>query len=354
MVNKKLFINNFLRLKNHFIFLGINNMKNTPLITVIVPVYNVEDYLEKCLNSIITQTYKNLDILLINDGSTDNSGVICDKYSLIDNRIRVFHQDNRGVSEARNLGLNNSYGEYIGFVDPDDWIEPEMYEVLLNKLLINNSEISICGHTIYHSNDAFDVRTNSLLEGIIYKKEALTYLLDINLYEGYLWNKLFSAKLINKFNLRFNKNLAICEDLLFVACYMLNLEYIYYIPKPLYNYIERQGSAINSYSSKRQTEILAWVELCELFKPIDEQLYKKSKDRLVKCSVNIILYNVRYGELDDTNEIKKNISGYLKDYWKDSDISIKSKIRTFLILNFPKLSNKVWIFLKNRFHLSWD
>ena len=101
------------------------------MISVIVPVYNVEPYLRKCLDSILAQTYRNLEILVIDDGSTDGSGRICDEYAGRDERIKVFHTENHGLSCARNLGLDNANGEWIGFVDSDDWIEPDMYEVLL-------------------------------------------------------------------------------------------------------------------------------------------------------------------------------------------------------------------------------
>lgn len=102
-------------------------------ISIIIPIYNVEQYLPQCLDSIINQTYKNLEIILINDGSTDNSGKICDNYAKVDNRIHVFHKKNEGVSSARNLGLEKCTGDFIGFVDPDDFIELNMYELLYNE-----------------------------------------------------------------------------------------------------------------------------------------------------------------------------------------------------------------------------
>ena len=103
------------------------------LISVIVPVYNVEDYLDRCIESIINQTYKNLEIILVDDGSTDSSGKKCDEYALRDGRIKVFHKENGGVSSARNMGLDIATGDYIGFVDSDDLLEHNMYEMLLNN-----------------------------------------------------------------------------------------------------------------------------------------------------------------------------------------------------------------------------
>lgn len=121
--------------------MGLNNNCNS-LISVIVPVYNVEKYLERCIDSLLSQTYKNLEIILVDDGSTDNSGQICDKYGECDKRIVVIHKENGGLSSARNEGINCSNGEYIGFIDSDDWVDERMYEVLLCNLIKYDADIS--------------------------------------------------------------------------------------------------------------------------------------------------------------------------------------------------------------------
>ena len=129
-------------------------MKTNELISIIVPIYNIEKHIVRCLDSILAQTYHNIEVILIDDGSTDNSGKICDQYSSADTRINVFHKQNGGLVSARNLGLESARGDYIGFVDSDDWIEPNMYERMYNNLKNNNSEICICNYiidTIYHS-----------------------------------------------------------------------------------------------------------------------------------------------------------------------------------------------------------
>ena len=113
-------------------------------ISVIVPVYNIEGYLGKCIDSIIAQTYKDLEIILVDDGSSDHCGAICDKYAKKDNRIKVIHKPNGGLSDARNHGIEAATGSYLGFVDGDDYIEPQMYEKLHNALVENDAEMSIC------------------------------------------------------------------------------------------------------------------------------------------------------------------------------------------------------------------
>ena len=116
-------------------------------ISIIIPVYNVEKYLNKCLNSVIEQTYKNIEVILIDDGSTDNSGKICDEYAKNDIRIKIIHQQNGGVSTARNNGLEHATGKYITFVDSDDYIEKEMIETMAKKIMKKNADIVICGVT---------------------------------------------------------------------------------------------------------------------------------------------------------------------------------------------------------------
>lgn len=126
------------------------------LISIIVPVYNNEIYLHKCIDSILNQTYKNIEVILINDGSTDNSGSICNEYALKDNRIKIINQTNKGVSSARNRGLLIAEGEYIGFVDSDDYIQEDMFEYLLNLSEDNSTDISVCNYCLFDSNKTYN------------------------------------------------------------------------------------------------------------------------------------------------------------------------------------------------------
>ena len=125
------------------------------LISIIVPVYKVEKYLRRCIDSILAQTYQNIEVLLVDDGSPDNSGAICDEYADKDSHVRVFHKPNGGVSSARNLGLMEAKGQYIGFVDADDYIDKTMYEVLLDNLLQEQADISICSYNQEDKNGVF-------------------------------------------------------------------------------------------------------------------------------------------------------------------------------------------------------
>ena len=132
-------------------------MNKNVKISIIVPVYKVEKYLDKCVNSIVGQTYKNLEIILVDDGSPDNCPAMCDEWAQKDSRIKVIHKKNGGLSSARNAGLDACTGDYIGFVDSDDWIEPDMYEYLLNIGMKNNADVSRCEFVIEAENSDITV-----------------------------------------------------------------------------------------------------------------------------------------------------------------------------------------------------
>ncbi len=166
---------------------------STPLISVIVPVYKVEPYLRKCLDSIVRQAYTNLQIILVDDGSPDGCGAICDEYAASDPRMTVIHKENGGVSSARNAGLAAAKGEWIGWVDPDDWIESDMFAYLLSNALAENAEIAVCSR--YE-----EYRERSVFRGwektaVIHTEEALRQLLEDRCMQNYVWDKLFRQQL---------------------------------------------------------------------------------------------------------------------------------------------------------------
>ena len=207
------------------------------MISVIVPVYNTEKYLDRCIQSILSQTYIDFELLLINDGSTDSSGVICDKYAEQDSRVRVFHKENGGVSSARNIGLDNANGDWIAFVDSDDWVYPcwlENYDITNNStydLICQGVEcskgLSINDPCKSYSFDFAGTVKDGLL--LLYKYHIV----------GYLFIKLFKKNVIEKYKIRFDERLKFKEDEVFVLNYMMHCEkmlssnkvgYYYYVP----------------------------------------------------------------------------------------------------------------------------
>lgn len=220
-------------------------------ISVIVPVYNVEPYIKRCLDSVINQSYTNLEILCINDGSTDNSGKICDEYATKDKRIRVFHKQNGGLPSARNVGLQNFTGQYVGFVDSDDWIEPEMYETLHN--LVKNKNVSIGTVNAFTATDTYSIpRRNTAMipNSVLSRRDMLTYIYRLDIYNGFhvvVWNKLFSAKLFSCGKLHFDETLRVGEDVLFTAQAFLTEGCTgAYKDIPLYHYYQRSDSIMCS------------------------------------------------------------------------------------------------------------
>ena len=220
-------------------------------ISVIIPVYNVEPYIRRCLDSVVNQTYTNLEILLINDGSTDNCGFICDEYTAKDSRIKVFHKPNGGLSSALNVGLENFTGDYLGFVDSDDWIERDMFEVLLSAAKLGNVPISVAGY--FTDTEAKSVKTENLgriPEGVVSTENMLVYSLNREYYRafcGYVWNKLYSADIIRNSNIRFDERIGFAMDALFFTSLVTHTKCTgVYIDKPLYHYIIRDSSISNN------------------------------------------------------------------------------------------------------------
>lgn len=216
-------------------------------ISIIIPVYNVEPYIRRCLDSVINQTYKNLEILCINDGSTDLSGKICNEYAAKDARIRVIHKENGGSYSARNVGLNNATGRYIGFVDPDDWLELDMYETLYN--LIQKFNVSFSAVSFFFDDDngsVSAVKQEIVPKGALSQREMLKRTFTSPYYSGLLfniWNKLYLAEFIRNNCLSFDESAMSGMDILF-SCKLMLCDNCTcsYIAKPLYHYYQRSMS----------------------------------------------------------------------------------------------------------------
>lgn len=226
------------------------------LISIIVPVYNAEQYLEKCLDSILAQTYSELEIILVDDGSTDTSGTICDAYAARDSRIIVHHQKNTGQAGARNYGLDIAKGEYIGFVDSDDWVAPEMYETMLACLLRHQADVVVCSRfSVRGGNIKQSFGTNVAEETVMDTEEAVRRFLTYRAIDSSVWDKLYKRSCVQK--VRFPLGY-ICEDVPFVYEVLANSARVVHCAKPLYYWLHRIGSTSRSAFSPKSMGLWYW------------------------------------------------------------------------------------------------
>ena len=241
-------------------------------ITIIIPMYNTEEYIEKCIKSAINQTYKNLEIIIINDGSIDNGLQICERLKKEDNRIKIINQENRGVSDARNTGLEAATGEYIGFIDSDDFIEENMYEKLMGYMEKYNADLVSARAYIIDRNGVLEVsHYNNYVDLFEDEKSILKSYVD-----GFLtiavWDKLFKREVIG--NVRFDSTV-FCEDAKFVLDVCSKANKVVCTSERLYNHIRRMGNSITNtsfnkfymtlydYAYKKRDEIIENNSLCE-------------------------------------------------------------------------------------------
>lgn len=222
------------------------------LISVIVPVYNVEKYLKKCIKSIMSQSYTNLEIILINDGSTDNSGKICDELKEQDKRIKVIHKSNGGLSDARNAGLKIANGKYIGFVDSDDYIAEDMFETLYNINKKYNSDISIVSFYEIYKDKVIGVRDSKKLQELTKIDAMKELLIDTNI-QSYAWNKLFRRELFEGLEFPTNKNF---EDIATTLLLFEKANKVVLLEKPKYYYVRRDDSIVGVRNYKTYKDYL--------------------------------------------------------------------------------------------------
>lgn len=225
------------------------------MISVIVPVYGVEKYLPKCIESLVKQTFKDIEIVLIDDGSPDSCGKICDEYAEKYEQLVVIHQVNQGVSAARNAGLKIAKGEYIGFVDPDDWVAPEMYESMHSAMKETNADLCICGYDYYDEHGKVDENRRYIIKEneIITQKEVMYRFSDMppSIRHG-VWNKIFKKNLLHE--QKFKEGLHSSEDVLFLNEYVQKIQNAVVVHQPYYKNLVRQGSATHGGLSIQSLE----------------------------------------------------------------------------------------------------
>lgn len=241
------------------------------MISVIVPVYKVAPYVRQCIESIISQSYRDLEILLIDDGSPDECGEICEEYKKQDERIKVFHTENRGLSAARNLGLQNAEGDYVAFVDADDWLDPRMYETLAESLQKNGADICVCG---YASGDREAVGKGGVYRGA----EVLKALIDKK-FNNFVWNKLYRRALFR--DIRFPEGMSY-EDVVIMHRVAAGARAVAVIPDALYHYRVRADSITKTYTAGNLMDYAdAALDRYCFFRDEHPELYEEKREELL-------------------------------------------------------------------------
>ncbi|MGD6889795.1 glycosyltransferase [Bacillus mobilis] len=291
------------------------------LISLIVPIYNVEGFLPRCLDSIIKQEYQNLEIVLVNDGSTDRSGRICDQYAEKDERFIVFHKDNGGVSSARNVGLNKANGNYIGFVDPDDWIEPNMISKLYELIIQYKAEIAMCGYVKEDVNGLPLSKPIELSTEILNKEEILNSILNPSGFRGFLCNKLFSVDLFQKKQIYLDEEIHFCEDLLFCCQAILNAKQVVYDSTPYYHYIIHDSNASKSnFSLKKLTALDSLENIVKLLGDQKGVRLEQYKNYYMHLNISLLMNGIHEGKIrkQDKEKLRENLYKF-----KISDLTSK-------------------------------
>lgn len=319
------------------------------LISVIIPVYNVQKYLEKCLNSVLNQTYKNLEILLIDDGSTDNSGKICEEYKLKDSRIKVLHKTNGGLSSARNYGIEASKGIYITFIDSDDDIEEDYIEYLYKLLKKYHTKMSICSYNVIKNN-----KTNlgiNLEEKLLSTEECLDNLLCEKGFTVSACAKMYEKNLFNNITFPLNK---LCEDNGTTYKLIMKCPNIAYGNQAKYNYYIHNNSITTSSFNIKKLDLIELVDIMgeDIIKEYPNLINSVEKKKS-SARFSILRQILESKNRKEYNYIEKEIIKYLKNKKKkilnNPKSTKKDKIAIILLLinkNIFKIGWKIYLKLK--------
>lgn len=311
------------------------------LVTVIVPGYNIEKYVRRCLGSICNQTYKNLEIILIDDGSTDETGVIFDLYQEKDKRIKVIHKDNGGVSSARNIGLDIFTGEYVLFVDGDDWIEENTIETLVSIAEEKQSDVVLFEYTVDYENGDSISCFHPEYEGCISMEQAIY--LSITSVNRFSVTKMYKRSLFNC--VRFDETIHLGEDTLFACEVMSKGENAFFLAKSLYHYVQSTGSATRKdyFNPRMLTGEKAYQKLIKLCGEKYPNLVNVAISNYLEITMSIILD--MFKDFDENKAYIKDYQKRIRKYWLKSivhkEYPMATKIKVTLCSISPKLMYKV-------------
>jgi glycosyltransferase involved in cell wall biosynthesis len=328
-----------------------NENSYEPKVSIIIPVYNTDKYLRRCLASVCGQLLKEIEIICVNDGSTDNSVGILNDFAQRDNRIKIINQNNSGVANARNNGIKIANAPYIGFVDSDDFIAPDMYEKMYNAMTGNDVDFVECGAEPFFTYDFHDKEgqrkylSNDNLSGIVK---------DPNLFidtSGELWKLLFKKELINKYQLEFPEGFCSSDDTLFVILYKSILQSGFYIQENLYMYISYEDSIMGKTYKKKQDRIKESFGIINPYYLFLKKynIYEQWKDFFWDFFVSRVSFFYEWAAPEIIRSFSIDLIGDLLEIEDISKLA-KEKYKKFLVFKWAKTSTllKLSCFLSNK------
>ena len=262
-----------------------------PTVSIIVPVYNAEKTIGRCVDSILSQQYTDFELLLVDDGSTDSSGAICDSYTLADSRVQVIHKENTGVSDTRNIGISRAAGVYLQFLDSDDWITPDATKLLVETArdhdcdLVISDFYRVVGERVSRKGDIDEDR-------VLTREEYAAHMMEqpADFYYGVLWNKLYRRDIVESHRLRMDPELSWCEDFMFNLEYIRHAQRFYALQVPIYYYVKTKGSLASqslSISKTIRMKLMLFEYYNQFYKSVlDEDEYEKSRLKVYRFLVD--------------------------------------------------------------------
>lgn len=318
------------------------NAKEQPLISVIAPVYNVKKYLPEFLDSMLAQTYQNFELLLVDDGSTDAGLEVLQCYAAQDARLRIFCKENGGVTSARNFGLEQAKGEYIGFADPDDAMLPQYLARLYAALTQQDTSMAVCGFREVWGAQMAQALSAFVPEQPVYTITTANYAYGKTGSCSQCWRALYHREVLQQ--VRFDTALSVGEDTVFFLQAFLQAGRFAYLPEPLYLYRQREDSAYKQPFSMRQySEVLAWEQIQELVREQAEP-FRNSAEGLLLSAYARIYYRMHDAGVEPQlqKQLIRKAHSHRKAYHFMPVRNRAEKVRVFTLLYCPHLGAKVW------------
>lgn len=320
------------------------------MLTLVVPIYNMEKYLARCVDSLLGQTCRDFEIILVDDGSTDSSGTLCDSYGArYPELVRVIHKPNGGLSSARNAGIDAARGEWIVFPDPDDWAEPDYVEAFLHYQRQFQAQLVCLGHYV-DTDDVSEAKGPDLAPYLIEDKECQRSILLGPSFQGFSWNKIYRLDIIRANGLRFPEGMGTTEDVYFTYRYLAHCDRIVHAPgKRVYHYFQRNNSSTRSgYSPQKLGTLRTFEKIIADCEEHDPELARAAADIICTEAVNLIwmLVNSRQNAPEDMKYLRNQIRRTLPKYLHSGQYGIGRKIQAVLALMSPQL----YALLKNAVH----